>query len=449
MDENKRMKKKLLRITWPIFIESLLLSTLGGVDTLMLSRYSDNAVAAVGVSNQIINIINLMFVIITSGTSILVAQYIGANRDEKQNNDIIQLCGVSMGFNALVGILLSLVLACFGIAFLKLLNTSGDILYLAYDYLKYVGGFIFIQAISSTISAILRPHGYVKICMYVTLFVNVINAILNYILIFGKFGAPELGITGSALGTTISKFIGLCILCIIIYIKIFKGYSIKLLYPLPIKHLKNVLSIGVPSAGENLSYSLAQFVLMGFMNTISVETVTTRSYVINIVNFAILFSAALAQGNGIIVGRLVGEKKNTATLNFGMYSIKIAIILSTGMAGLFAILGHPLMSIFTENQAIIKLGAIVIAIDVILEVGRATNVVGISALKAVGDVRFPVYIGIFSMWTIAVGVGYILSIKLGLGLIGIWIGLTCDECFRAVLVIYTWKSKKWEGKAYV
>jgi putative MATE family efflux protein len=449
MDENKRIKKKLLRITWPIFIESLLLSTLGTVDTFMVSRYSDSAVAAVGVSNQIINMINLFFVVITSGTSILVAQYIGANKEGKRNNEIIQLCGVSLGFNALIGLLLSLILACFGIGFLKLLNTSNDILYLANDFLKYVGGFIFIQAISMTITAILRPHGLVKVCMYVTLFVNVINAILNYVLIFGKFGAPELGVVGSALGTTISKFIGLCILCVVIYKEILKGYSIKLLWPLPIKHLKNVMSIGIPSAGENMSYSLAQLVLMSFINSISVETVTTRSYVINIVNFAVLFSAALAQGNGIIVGRLVGEKKNTSALNFGMYSIKIAILLSTGMAGIFAIAGHPLMRIFTENQEIIKLGSIVIAIDVILEIGRATNVVGIGALKAVGDVRFPVYIGVFSMWTIAVGFGYILSIKCGLGLIGIWIGLTCDECFRAILVIYRWKNRKWEGKAYV
>jgi len=449
MDENKRIKKKLLRITWPIFIESLLLSTLGTVDTFMVSRYSDSAVAAVGVSNQIINMINLFFVVITSGTSILVAQYIGANRDGKRNNEIIQLCGVSIGFNALIGLVLSLVLACFGIGFLKLLNTSSDILYLANDYLKYVGGFIFIQALSMTITAILRPHGLVKICMYVTLFVNVINAFLNYVLIFGKFGAPELGVVGSALGTTISKFVGLCILCVVVYREILKGYSIKLLWPLPIKHLKNVMSIGIPSAGENMSYSLAQLVLMSFINSISVETVTTRSYVINIVNFAVLFSAALAQGNGIIVGRLVGERKNTPALNFGMYSIKIGILLSTGMAGLFAIFGHPLMRVFTDNQEIIKLGAIVIAIDVILEVGRATNIVGIGALKAVGDVRFPVYIGVFSMWTIAVGLGYILSIKCGFGLIGIWIGLTCDECFRAILVIYRWKNRKWEGKAYV
>jgi len=425
------------------------LSSLGTVDTFMVSRYSDSAVAAVGVSNQIINMINLFFVVITSGTSILVAQYIGANKNGKRNNEIIQLCGVSIGFNALIGLILSLVLSCFGIGFLKLLNTSSDILYLANDYLKYVGGFIFIQAISMTITAILRPHGLVKICMYVTLFVNVINAFLNYVLIFGKFGAPELGVVGSALGTTISKVIGLCILCVVIYVQILKGYSIKLLWPLPIKHLKNVMSIGIPSAGENMSYSMAQLVLMSFINSISVEIVTTRSYVINIVNFAVLFSAALAQGNGIIVGRLVGEKKNTAALNFGMYSIKIAIILSTGMAGLFALLGHPLMRIFTENQDIIKLGAIVIAIDVILEVGRATNVVGIGALKAVGDVKFPVYIGVFSMWTIAVGLGYFLSIKCGLGLIGIWIGLTCDECFRAILVIYRWKNRKWEGKAYV
>lgn len=449
MDENKRIKKKLLRITWPIFVESLLLSTLGTVDTLMVSRYSDNAVAAVGVSNQIINMINLLFVVITSGTSILVAQYIGANRDGKKSNEIFQLCGMSIGYNALIGIILSLILSFFGIEFLKLLNTSSDILYLANDFLKIVGGYIFIQAISMTFTAILRPHGYVKICMYVTLLINVINAILNYILIFGKFGAPELGVVGSALGTTISKFIGLCILGAVVYIKILKGYSIKLLWPLPLIHLKNVMTIGIPSAGENMSYSLAQLALMSFINTISVETVTTRSYVNNIVSFAVLFSAALAQGNGIIVGRLIGEKKNDAALSFGFYSIKKAIILSTGMAGLFAILGYPLMRIFTENQEIIKLGATVIWIDVILEIGRATNVVGIGALKAVGDVKFPVVIGIFSMWVIAVGLGYVLSIPCGLGLIGIWIGLASDECFRAILVIFRWKNRKWEGKAFV
>lgn len=449
MDENKRIKKKLLRITWPIFIETLLLSTLGTVDTLMVSRYSDNAVAAVGVSNQIINMINLLFVVITSGTSILVAQYIGANRDGKKGNEIFQLCGMSIGYNALIGIILSLILSFLGIEFLKLLNTSNDILYLANDFLKIVGGFIFIQAISMTFTAILRPHGYVKICMYVTLLINVINAILNYILIFGKFGAPELGVVGSALGTTISKFIGLCILGAFVYVKVLKGYSIKLLWPLPLIHLKNVMTIGIPSAGENMSYSLAQLALMSFINTISVETVTTRSYVNNIVSFAVLFSAALAQGNGIIVGRLIGEKKNDVALSFGFYSIKKAIILSTGMAGIFAILGHPLMRIFTENQEIIKLGATVIWIDVILEIGRATNVVGIGALKAVGDVKFPVVIGVFSMWVIAVGLGYVLSIPCGLGLIGIWIGLASDECFRAVLVIFRWKNRKWEGKAFV
>lgn len=449
MDENKRIKKKLLRITWPIFVESLLLSTLGTVDTLMVSRYSDSAVAAVGVSNQIINMINLLFVVITSGTSILVAQYIGANKDGKKSNEIFQLCGMSIGYNALIGIILSLILSFLGIEFLKLLNTSSDILYLANDFLKIVGGYIFIQAISMTFTAILRPHGYVKICMYVTLLINVVNAILNYILIFGKFGAPELGVVGSALGTTISKFIGLCILGTFVYIKILKGYSIKLLWPLPLIHLKNVMTIGIPSAGENMSYSLAQLALMSFINTINVETVTTRSYVNNIVSFAILFSAALAQGNGIIVGRLIGEKKNDAALSFGFYSIKKAIILSTGMAGLFAIFGHHLMSIFTENKEIIKLGAAVIWIDVILEIGRATNIVGIGALKAVGDVKFPVVIGVFSMWIISVGLGYVLAIPCGLGLIGIWIGLASDECFRAVLVIFRWKNRKWEGKAFV
>ncbi|WP_294360226.1 MATE family efflux transporter, partial [uncultured Clostridium sp.] len=110
MEGTKNIKKKLLQLTWPIFIESLLLSLLGSMDVFMLGKYSDNAVAVVGVSNQIMWMISLMFGIITSGTAILTAQYIGLNKKNKiRNNDnIIRLCGVSIGFNTMIGVFCSI-----------------------------------------------------------------------------------------------------------------------------------------------------------------------------------------------------------------------------------------------------------------------------------------------------------------------------------------------------
>lgn len=119
MEIEGNLKKELKRITWPLFIESALFSLLGSVDTIMLGRYSDNSVAAVGVANQIIWMLNLMFGIITAGTSILIAQYLGAKSEKKT---IIQVAGISIGINSIIGLIISFVMFFGGSRMMKLLN---------------------------------------------------------------------------------------------------------------------------------------------------------------------------------------------------------------------------------------------------------------------------------------------------------------------------------------
>lgn len=450
MEGTRNIKKKLLQLTWPIFIESLLLSLLGSMDVFMLGKYSDNAVAAVGVSNQIMWMISLMFGIITSGTAILTAQYIGLNKKNKiRNNDnIIRLCGVSIGFNTMIGVFCSILVVVGSTPMLKMLNTSGEILGIGKEYLVIVGGFIFTQSIMQTFTAVLRPHGYTKICMYVTLTMNIINVVCNYIFIFGKFGAPKLGVVGAAIGTSTSRIIGMIILGIVLYVKILRGSSLKCLKFSPKNDLKNILAIGIPAAGEQISYNLSQLVITSFINMISIEAMATKSYAMNLISFAYIFSTALGQGTSILVGQLVGEGNNDEALNIGIDSIKKSILVSVLISGVFAVLGTSLMSFFSNNATIIELGALVLIVDVFLEPGRSINLVGINSLRAAGDVKFPVYIGIISMWTFGVGLAYILGIQLGLGLIGMWIAFATDEWFRGILVYNRWKKKRWQGKVF-
>ena len=447
---DKKIKSKLIQITWPIFIESILISLLGGVDIFMLGRYSDNAVAAVGVANQLMFMVNLMFSLITAGTSILVAQYIGYNKENGKNNDnIIRLSGVSIGFNFLIGIILSIIMIFLGTTLLKLLNTSDELLIYGKQYIEFVGGFIFIQAISMTFTAILRPHGLTKVCMFVTLLMNIINVVLNYILIFGHFGFESLGVRGAAISTTLSKFIGLIILGIVLYRNVLERMRLNLFKPFPKEDLKNILKIGIPAAGEEISYNLSQLVVISFINLISINAMATKSYISNIASFAYLFSAALGQGASIVIGQLVGEEENDVAHKLCLACLKRAIIVTVSISFVFFVLGKNILHMFTSNSEIITLGAIVLAIDLILEPGRTVNIVGINSLRAAGDVKFPVYIGIFSMWTFGVGLSYLLGIKLGLGLVGMWIGFTVDEWFRAILVYNRWNKKKWIGKSFV
>ena len=101
------------------------------------------------------------------------------------------------------------------------------------------------------------------------------------------------------------------------------------------------------------------------------------------------------------------------------------------------------MGLFTDDQAIITMGAAVILSDFVLELGRSRNLVLVNSLRAAGDVRYPLYIGLFSMWFFSVGVSFLLGILLNWGLVGIWIGLGLDECFRAILLQIRWEKGRW------
>ncbi|MEG1286442.1 MAG: MATE family efflux transporter [Clostridium sp.] len=437
--------KELKKITWPLFVETLLFSLLGGIDTLMLGRYSDNAVAAVGIANQLIWLVNIMFGVITAGTSILLAQYIGAKSDEK---NIIELCGISVGVNGILGLIISAVMVFGGSTLLRLLKSAPELIELGTEYMQIVGGFLFIQAILMTFTAILRSNSLTKICMNVTLIMNISNVILNYIFIFGNFGAPELGVKGAAIATTLSRILGMVILARSVWKLIFRKLKLSHFRPFPKIHLNNIFKIGIPTAAEQVSYNLSQLMVTSFINMISIDSMAAKSYVNTIASFAFVFAVAVGQGGSILIGQLIGDKDEKNAYKLFLYCLKRAIIIAIIVSVSIAVFGRTIFGFMTENKDIISIGATILIIDVFLEVGRTLNIVGINALRATGDVRFPVYIGIFSMWTFGVGAAYILGIKMGLGLAGIWIGFTIDEWFRGILVFFRWRRGKWKGKSF-
>lgn len=178
---------------------------LGAVDTFMLSRHSDNSVAAVGVVNQLMNLIFLLFEVISLGTSILCSQYIGAGRRDK----VIQVVGISLIFNLISGLLLSLGLYFFAEDLLLMMGLRPDLMSEGLPYMRIVGGFAFLQALSLTLSAALRSADKAKYPMYVSIVVNILNIIGNYMLIFGKFGMPALGTQGAAISTSFCRLVSM------------------------------------------------------------------------------------------------------------------------------------------------------------------------------------------------------------------------------------------------
>ena len=439
------LSRQLSSLAGPIFIETLLVMMLGAVDTFMLSRYSDNSVAAVGVVNQLMNLVFLLFEVISLGTSILCSQYIGAGRRDK----VIQVVGISLIFNLLSGMLISLGLYSFADDLLHLMGLRPDLMSDGLPYMKIVGGFAFLQAISLSLSASLRSADKAKYPMYVSMVVNVLNIVGNYSLIFGKFGMPALGVEGAAISTSFCRLVSVVLLFVILFKKHISTFPKELFTPFPWIELKNLLKIGIPSAGEHFSYSLSQVVITYFINMISNQALTTRAYIVNIVMFTYIFALSIAQGGAILIGHLVGMKKINAAYTIGKRIMRLCTTTSVTLALLTAVFGKHILGMLTSDPWIISTGAAILWIEVLLENGRALNLFGVNSLRSAGDIYFPVLVGIVVMWGVQVVGSYLLGISFGWGLIAMWGVFALDENIRGYIFLRRWNSFKWVGKSFL
>lgn len=418
---------------------------LGAVDTIMLSQYSDESVAAVGVVNQIVMFAFLIFEVINIGTSVLCSQYSGA----KMQKNMVQVVGVALLFNLVVGLLISAILHYGATTLLRWMGLRPELLKYGIGYMQIVGAFAFFQAISFTISASLRSANKAIYPMLVTVLVNIMNIIGNYSLIFGKWGMPALGAEGAAISTSVARGVSMVVLFVILFRKHIPRFPLYYFRPFPWVELKNLLKVGLPSAGENMSYSFSQVVITYFINILGNNALATRTYTVNIVMFVYLFAIAMAQGGAISIGHLVGQKKIRAAYLLGKYVMRLSILVSLVLSCIWAASGHFIFSMLTDNQEIIKMGVTIMMVDIIVEIGRAVNIYATNALRSAGDVNFPFYVGVAVQWTVSVGFSYLFGIYWGWGLVGMWCAFLLDENIRALLFVKRWNSMRWAKKGFI
>ena len=296
-------KTPLMFLAGPMFIEMFLNILINNVDTLMLSHHSENSVGAVGNANQVMNLMILMFGIIATATSVVVAQYLGAKQYEKMN----MIYTLAFVVNLVFGLTLSLGLVAVKQPCMNLLHVSKEMMPDALNYINIVGGCLFLQACYNVMLQILRCNGHSKVGMYISIAINIINIIGNYLFLYGPLKYLELGVTGVAISTVFARCVALVAAIVIFYRYKIGRLAIKLLHPFPVKLLVQMVKIGLPSAGESMSYNLYQMVLLSIINTMGNDSVNARIYCNSLISFAMVFSNTAAQATQIITGHL--EKK--------------------------------------------------------------------------------------------------------------------------------------------
>ena len=374
------------------------------VDTLMLSSVGDYAVGAVGTANSYIGMFIIMFSIISSGMMTVMTQNIGAGRP----GIAYQARQLGLIFNSVIGMGMSIFLFIFSGNILDLIGIAGNLREPAMSYLEIVGGGCFLNALIPIFASYLRAFGHTKQPLIATIIGNLVNFALNAVFLF----ALHKGVQGVATATVISKVINLAIVIFFSCTLVKAGKNPERLSNRTV--LSQIIRVGLPSAFESVLYNVAMMLVVKFLNQMDTD--------------------------GINVTACKRDTKKAAI---------IGVIVATCLETLFAVTAPWAMKLFTDNPDMVHIVTRLLAIDIILEVGRVTNLVYGQALKTSGDAVFPAVIAAVFMYVCAVGGTWMFGLHLGLLATGAYIGLTCDECVRAVGMVLRWRSGKWTEKKLV
>lgn len=429
-------------ITWPIFIELLLQFLVGSADQIMVSQYSENSVGAIGNANQILNLLILLFSIVSMASTILISQYNGAGK-KKEADEIYTL---SIFVNLMFSLFISMLLLFGSHMIFGLLHVPAEMMDDTCRYASIIGSCMFLTSLYQTFTAFFRSNAMMKVTMFVSVIVNIVNIGGNYVLINGLFGLPALGVTGAAISSNLSRLAGLLVLIFLFHRLIDVKIMPRFLFPFPMAQFRRMMRIGLPAGGENISYNISQIAIQGICNLFPLYVINTRIYANTFATFSFVFAMAIAQATQIQVGYLMGARRVEQADRRVMNTLRLAVISTFTIAVLLFLASRQIFGLVTDDAQVLALGSQIMMIEIILEIGRPANIVLVCALQAAGDVKFPTFLSVVDVWCVAVAGTWLLGIVAGLGLAGVWAAMAADECVRGVILLVRWKRGKWKAK---
>lgn len=456
-----KRNKDIVKLAVPVFLELILSVAMGYINQFMLAGIpiASNAVSQ---ANQISNIFIVSFSVFSTSSLILITQLKGSGNNELLN----KVYSLSFWVNFILGVVVSSLVIGLANPLFRMMQVADNVFPYAVMYQYVSGASIIFLALNQVLSSFLRANKKMTQPMLIAVITNVVNAIGVAITLWafpdGTLDSIQKMI-GVGLSTLISRFVGF-ILSLVFYVKYVSiSLSFKGIRPFPKQLFKRLLTIGLPTAGETLSYNFSQLVLVIIVNfSVSVLMQNLRSYIMTFTSIIYLFASGTATAMQVVEGTLVGEGKKDETerlvKDIGVMARTVSFIMSLLITAIAYFVFYYLMGAaiadpsYKEGFTQHDVGLVAVycmLIDIVLDQGRATNLVYVKGLETAGDISFPVLTSIITSWALTVGVSALLCIVFKLGIYGAFIGACLDECVRGIIFEIRWKLGKWKDKTLV
>lgn len=421
---------RLFSIAIPIVVQNLVQYLQLQTDMAMLGHYNGLFLAAVGnVTFPYITMVNFLLGIST-GATVMIAHSIGA----RQLTHAKRYAEVSFFYNSLISVPFFLILQFLATAIMTWLGTSPEVNASGAEYMKYLSYSLLFLGMEMSVSAILQGMGMTRHIMISGILKTCVNIVLDWSLIYGKFGMPELGIKGAALATSSANAIAAIYLVFALMMSkrmLFYPKLRGILKPKWSIQKKNIV-IGFPSGLENIMWALAQIAIIRIVNEIDSLSAGLYLLVVRLQAVTFFIYLGLARGTMTLVGQKMGAGRFKDALHVGSLGLRYSFLFCFMASIFFLWIPDKILSIFTSDQTIILSAAPLLSIVAITIYPIAVNVVIGSAIRGMKDTQWMFYTQILGT-CFTIGVSAVLVFVFKLGILGIFLTAFSDETIRSIL----------------
>lgn len=410
-----RYSKEIIQLAIPAMIENILQMLMGVVDNYLVAQLGVVAVSGVSVANNIITVYQAIFIALGASIASLLAKSLAGS----EKDDAILVCSQAIFLTLLIGAVLGIISIVFGQTFFKLLGTTKSVAQVGGLYLAIVGGGVVTLGMLTTLGSFLRVQGQPRLPMYVSIFVNFLNAVLSGFAIFEW----RYGLVGVAVSTLIARLIGICILAKYLPIK-------KIIKRMTWKISAQIWNLALPSAGERLMMRAGDVVIVAIVVQLGTNVVEGNAIGETLTQFNYMPGLGIATATIILTAKYVGQKNRESIEETIQSSYYIGLVLMILISSFMLLAGKPLTQLFTNNPSAIKGSLIVILLSFVGVPATIGTLVYTAAWQGLGNAKLPFYTTTIGMWLIRVVLGYLLGIVFELGLLGVWMATIADNIFR-------------------
>ena len=429
-----------VRVAWPALLETVLAGFINFVDSVMVSSVGEEAIAAVGLTNQPRLIFYAIFFALSVAVNAIVARRYGEGNREGANQCLAQVLPLAL--------ILSVSLC--GIAILTarpmlfFAGAKADTIEMASQYYVIVMVGTIFSAITLMINAAQRGSGNTRISMVTNISANLVNVVFNALLINGLFFFPKLGVTGAAIATLMGNVVSTAIAFASILKKDrflrFNLRSCLRIYP---DYLRLLCKIGSGAIVEQVFLRIGFFTTAKLVADLGTMAFATHQSCMSIVNLSFTVGDGLGVAASALVGQNLGRRRPDWSTIYGGIAQRIGAGVSVGLMLLFTLGGGMLMRLFTDEPAMIETGKTLLIILAILTPAQITQVIFNGCLRGAGDTRYTAMVSLISVAILRPMMTYLLAYPVGFGVVGAWLAMLIDQFTRLICSAIRFMSGKW------